>query len=93
MAARPCLALRVPSDPAVVGELLAEGTAVPPPTRSAGTPPPVRGLRVVDLEPRLLDAVSRLLAQFGREYPRQFGSSPRRDVEAIKAEAQPAGWR
>lgn len=51
----PCLALRVPIDPAVVGELLAEGTAPPPPG------PPARGLGVVDLEPRLLDAVCRLL--------------------------------
>ena len=29
-------------------------------------------------------------SQFGREYLRLFGASPRRDVAAIKAEAQPA---
>jgi AraC-like DNA-binding protein len=52
---RPCLALRVPIDTAVVGELLAEGAAPPP------SGPPSRGLGVIDLEPRLLDAVSRLL--------------------------------
>jgi hypothetical protein len=52
---RPCLASRIPIDPAVVGELLAEGSAIPPLGR------PVRGLGVIDLEPPLLDAVGRLL--------------------------------
>ncbi|MCE9561963.1 MAG: AraC family transcriptional regulator [Planctomycetes bacterium] len=52
---RPCLAVRIPIDPAVVGELLADGSAIPPLGR------PVRGLGVIDLEPPLLDAVSRLL--------------------------------
>jgi AraC-like DNA-binding protein len=52
---RPCLAVRVPIDPAVVGELLADGSAIPPLGR------PVRGLGVIDLEPPLLDAVGRLL--------------------------------
>jgi AraC-like DNA-binding protein len=52
---RPCLAVRVPIDPAVVGELLAEGSAIPPSGR------PVRGLGVINLEPPLLDAVNRLL--------------------------------
>ena len=51
----PCLAVRIPIDPAVVGELLADGSAIPPLGR------PVRGLGVIDLEPSLLDAVSRLL--------------------------------
>jgi AraC-like DNA-binding protein len=53
--ARPCLAVRIPIDPAVVGELLAEGSAIPPLGR------PVRGLGVIQLEPPLLDAVGRLL--------------------------------
>lgn len=51
----PCLAVRIPIDPAVVGELIADGSAIPPLGR------PVRGLGVIDLEPSLLDAVSRLL--------------------------------
>lgn len=53
---RPCLAIRIPIDLAVVGELLAEGSAIPPLGR------PVRGLGVINLEAPLLDAVSRLLA-------------------------------
>lgn len=52
---RPCLAVRIPIDPAVVAELLADGSAAPPPGR------PVRGLGVINLEPPLLDAVGRLL--------------------------------
>ena len=55
---RPCLAIRIPIDPAVVGELLAEGLAIPPLGR------PVRGLGVINLEPPLLDAVGRLLGLF-----------------------------
>ena len=53
---RPCLAIRIPIDPAVVGELLADGSAIPPLGR------PVRGLGVINLEPPLLDAVGRLLS-------------------------------
>ena len=52
---RPCLAVRIPIDSAVVGELLADGSATPPPG------PPARGLGVINLEPPLLDAVCRLL--------------------------------
>jgi AraC-like DNA-binding protein len=52
---RPCLAARIPLDQAVVGELLADGTATPPSAR------PVRGMGVIHLEPPLLDAVGRLL--------------------------------
>lgn len=52
---RPCLAVRIPIDPAVVAELLAEGSAIPPLGR------PVRGLGVINLDPPLLDAVGRLL--------------------------------
>jgi AraC-like DNA-binding protein len=52
---RPCLAIRVPIDPAVVGEFLADGSAAPPPG------PPARGVGVINLEPPLLDAVRRLL--------------------------------
>jgi hypothetical protein len=51
---RPCLALRVSIDPAVVEELLAESTAPPP-------GPVARGLGVIDLDPWLLDAVRRFL--------------------------------
>ncbi|MBA4064828.1 MAG: AraC family transcriptional regulator CmrA [Isosphaera sp.] len=51
---RPCLAARIPIDPAVVGELLADGTTHPP-------GPPTRGIGVIELESRLLDAVCRLL--------------------------------
>jgi AraC-like DNA-binding protein len=53
--ARPCLMARISLDPAVVGELLAEGTTAPPPAA------PVRGLGVAPVEPPLLDAVCRLL--------------------------------
>jgi AraC-like DNA-binding protein len=52
---RPCLAVRIPIDPAVVGELLADGSAIPLLGR------PVRGLGVINLERPLLDAVGRLL--------------------------------
>ena len=52
---RPCLAIRIPINPAVVGEFLADGSAIPPPG------PPLRGLGVIDLEPPLLDAVGRLV--------------------------------
>ena len=51
---RPCLAARVPIDPAVVGELLADGSEAPP-------GPPARGIGVIELDPRLLAAVGRLL--------------------------------
>ena len=53
---RPYLAVRISLDLAVVGELLADGTAVPP------LGPPVRGLAVTPVEPPLLDAVARLVA-------------------------------
>ena len=52
---RPCLIVRVSLDPAVVGEILAEGTATPPPEL------PARGLAVSQVELPLLDAVSRLV--------------------------------
>ena len=53
---RPYLAVRIALDPAVVGELLAEGMTTP----QLG--PPARGLAVTPVEPPLLDAVSRLVA-------------------------------
>jgi AraC-like DNA-binding protein len=52
----PCLAVRITLDPAVVGELLADGMTTPP----LGSP--ARGLAVTPAEPPLLDAVSRLVA-------------------------------
>jgi AraC-like DNA-binding protein len=52
---RPYLAVRIGLDPAVVGELLAQGTAAPPPG------PPARAIAVTPAEPMLLDAVSRLV--------------------------------
>jgi AraC-like DNA-binding protein len=55
-AGRPYLAVRLSLDPAVVGELLADGTAAPPLGR------PARGLAVTPVEPPLLDAVTRLVA-------------------------------
>lgn len=55
-ASRPYLGVRVSLDPAVVGELLAEGAAPPPPG------PPARALAVYTVEPQLLDAVARLVA-------------------------------
>src|SRR5208337_4181119 len=52
---RPYLAVRIALDPAVVGELLADGmTALP-----LGSP--ARGLAVTPVEPPLLDAVTRLV--------------------------------
>src|SRR4051812_30779610 len=54
--ARPCLAVRLSFDPAVVGELLA---ACP---NAAPAGPPARGLDVRPVEPQLLDAVARLVA-------------------------------
>ena len=53
---RPYLAVRIALDPAVVGELLADGMATPP----IGSP--ARGLAVAPVEAPLLDAVSRLVA-------------------------------
>ena len=53
---RPCLTVRISLDPAVVGELLADGTAASP----AG--PPERGLGVMTVERPLLDAVVRLVS-------------------------------
>jgi AraC-like DNA-binding protein len=53
---RPYLAVRIALDPAVVGELLADGTTAPPPG------PPARGIAVTPVEPPLLDAVARLVA-------------------------------
>ena len=54
--ARPCLAVRISLDLAVVGDLLADCPDSPPPG------PPARGLDVRPVEPRLLDAVGRLVA-------------------------------
>jgi AraC-like DNA-binding protein len=51
----PYLGVRIALDPAVVGELLAEGTAAP----LLG--PPARGLAVTPVDPPLLDAVNRLV--------------------------------
>ncbi|HTU88725.1 MAG TPA: AraC family transcriptional regulator [Gemmataceae bacterium] len=51
---RPYFAVRIALDPAVVGELLAEGMPASP------LGPPARGLAVTPIEPPLLDAVTRL---------------------------------
>ncbi len=53
---RPYLAVRISLDPAVVGELLADGAAAP----LLG--PPARAIAVTPVEPPLLDAVARLVA-------------------------------
>ena len=53
---RPYLAVRISLDPAVVGELLADGMTAPP----LGSP--ARGLAVTPVEPSLLDAVTRFVA-------------------------------
>jgi AraC-like DNA-binding protein len=53
---RPCLAVRVEFDSAVVGELLADGATAPPPGPSA------RGIGVTPVEPPLLGAITRLVA-------------------------------
>jgi AraC-like DNA-binding protein len=52
---QPYLAVRLALDPAVVGELVADGTAVTP------LGPPARGLAVTPVERPLLDAVTRLV--------------------------------
>ena len=62
---RPYLAVRLALDPAVVGELLAEGTTTPP------LGPPARAIAVTPAEPPLLDAVSRLVALL--DSPRDVG--------------------
>ncbi|HVS36511.1 MAG TPA: AraC family transcriptional regulator [Gemmataceae bacterium] len=54
--ARPYLAARIALDPAVVGELVADGMTTPP------LGPPVRAIAVTPVEPPLLDAVARLVA-------------------------------
>ena len=53
---RPYLAVRLGLDTALVGELLADGTAAPPPGL------PARAIAVTPVEPPLLDAVGRLVA-------------------------------
>lgn len=62
---RPCLMARVALDPAVVGELLAEGATA----SSSGTS--VRGLGVAPIELALLDAVGRLITLL--DAPRNVG--------------------
>lgn len=52
---KPYMGLRISLDPKVVGELLADGTGIP------STGPSERGLAVTPVEPRLLDAVMRLV--------------------------------
>jgi AraC-like DNA-binding protein len=52
---RPCLAIRIDLNMAVVGELLADGLTIEPRV------PSTRGLRVTPVEPSLLDAVVRLV--------------------------------
>ncbi len=54
--ARPCLAIRLSLDPLLVGELVADC----PDTKPHVTP--ARGVEVSPVEPRLLDAVGRLVA-------------------------------
>ena len=63
--ARPCLAVRLSLDPAVVGELLADCPDDRP------RDPPTRGLDVSPVEPQLLDAVARLVALL--DTPRAVG--------------------
>lgn len=65
-AQRPCLAIRVEIDAAIVGELLAEGTTVPSPADST------RGIAVTPTEPMLVDAVTRLVALL--DTPRDIGA-------------------
>jgi AraC-like DNA-binding protein len=62
---RPYLGVRIALDLAVVGELLADGTAPPSPG------PPARAIAVTPVEPPLLDAVARLVALL--ESPRDVG--------------------
>jgi AraC-like DNA-binding protein len=56
---RPYVAVRIGLDPAVVGELLADGMTIPP------LGPPARGIVVAPVDPLLLDAVARLVALLG----------------------------
>lgn len=53
---RPCLAVRISLDLAVVGDLLADDSDAPPPGA------PARGLDVSPVEPRLLEVVARLVS-------------------------------
>jgi AraC-like DNA-binding protein len=55
-AASPYLGIRITLDPAAVGELLADGTAVAP------TGPPARAIAVTRVDPPVIDAVTRLIA-------------------------------
>ena len=57
---RPCLVARIALDPAVVGELLADGATAPP--LLCPLSPPVRGIAVIPVEPPLVDAVTRLVS-------------------------------
>jgi len=51
----PYLAVRISLDPAVVGELMADGVNAPP------LGPPARGIALSPVEPPLLDAITRLV--------------------------------
>lgn len=61
---RPCLVVRVSIDPAVVGELLADGMSEAP-------GPPVRGIAACPVEPLLLEAVTRFVSLLDR--PQDIG--------------------
>jgi AraC-like DNA-binding protein len=54
--ASPYLGIRITLDPAAVGELLADGTAIPP------LGPPSRAIAVTPIDPSLIEAVTRLMA-------------------------------
>jgi AraC-like DNA-binding protein len=62
---RPCLAVRISLDPAVVGDLLADGAAVPP------LETPARAIAVTPADPLLLDAIMRLVSLL--ESPQDIG--------------------
>jgi AraC-like DNA-binding protein len=64
-ATHPYLAVRLALDTAVVGELVADGTALPP------LGPPARAIAVTPVEPPLLDAVGRLVTLL--DSPRDVG--------------------
>ncbi len=64
-ASKPYVGLQISLDPRVVGELLADGADV------SSTGPSERGIAVTPVEPKLLDAVTRLVALL--DAPRDIG--------------------
>lgn len=84
---KPYLGMRITLDPAVVGELIAEGTSPQPPSS------PSRGLAITPVEPALLNAVTRLVGLL--DSPQDVGPLAPLTLREItyRLLSGPEGWR